>query len=100
VRQISQEIKRLDSDARSWNGSRLSGQEKQLVDAFGASDQRAALPAFLRDLTGLLPQDAWLQALNMDAQGVELIGQAGTASALIPALEPRRGSTTSSSPRP
>ena len=42
---------------------------------------------FLRDLTGLLPQDAWLQALNMDAQGVELIGQAGTASALIPALE-------------
>ena len=89
VRQLSQEIKRLDSDARSVE--RLAaqvGKKKQLVAALrGIEIQGLRSLPFLRDLTGLLPQDAWLQALNMDAQGVELIGQAGTASALIPALE-------------
>ena len=34
-----------------------------------------------------MPQDAWLQSLNMDSQGVEIIGQAGAASQLIPTLE-------------
>jgi len=42
---------------------------------------------FLRDLTELLPQDAWLQALSLEPQGVELIGQADAASPLIQRLE-------------
>jgi len=89
VRQISQEIQRLDSEAKSVE--RLTAavnKKRQLVATLkGIETQGLRSLPFLRDLTGLIPQDAWLQALNMDAQGVELIGQAGTASALIPALE-------------
>ena len=89
VRQLSHEIARLDSDAKSVE--RLAAnvnRKKQVLGALRSVEAQGirSLP-FLRDLTGLLPQDAWLQSLNMDTQGVELIGQAGTASALIPALE-------------
>jgi Tfp pilus assembly protein PilN len=89
VRQISQEIKRFEPEAKSVE--RLAtevNKRKQLVATLqGVQTQGLHSLPFLRDLTGLIPQDAWLQALNMDAQGVELIGQASTASALIPALE-------------
>jgi Tfp pilus assembly protein PilN len=89
VRQVSQEIKRLDPEAKAVE--RLAAEvnkKKQLLAALRGVEAQGlrALP-FLRDLTGLLPQDAWLQSLNLDGQGVELIGQASTASALIPALE-------------
>jgi pilus assembly protein HofN len=89
VRQLSQEIQRLDSDVKGVE--RLAStvaKKKQVLAAMQKVEMQGlrSLP-FLRDLTSLVPQDAWLQALNMDAQGVELIGQAGTASALIPALE-------------
>jgi Tfp pilus assembly protein PilN len=89
VRQISQEIARLAPEAKAVE--RLAAEvnrKKQLVAALrGVETQGLRSLPFLRDLTGLLPQDAWLQSLNMDGQGVELIGQASTASALIPALE-------------
>jgi len=89
VRQISQEIQRLDSEAKSVERlSAMVTKKKQLLATLQSVEAKGlrSLP-FLRDLTSLVPQDAWLQALNMDPQGVELIGQAGTASALIPALE-------------
>jgi len=41
----------------------------------------------LRELTDLIPADAWLTTLSLDTKGVELTGQAGSASALIPVLE-------------
>jgi Tfp pilus assembly protein PilN len=41
----------------------------------------------LRELTELLPTDAWLTMLSLDTKGVELTGQAGAAAALIPLLE-------------
>jgi Tfp pilus assembly protein PilN len=41
----------------------------------------------LRELTELIPSDAWLTTVSLDAKGVELTGQAGAASALIPVLE-------------
>jgi Tfp pilus assembly protein PilN len=41
----------------------------------------------LRELTDLLPNDAWLTLLSMDGKGVELTGQAAAAAALIPLLE-------------
>ena len=89
VRQISQEIKRVEPEAKSVE--RLAtevNKRRQLVATLqGVQTQGLRSLPFLRDLTGLIPQDAWLQALNMDAQGVELIGQASTASALIPTLE-------------
>jgi len=45
-----------------------------------------ALPA-LRELTAVLPNDAWLTAVAFDNKGVELTGQAAAASSLIPLLE-------------
>jgi Tfp pilus assembly protein PilN len=39
----------------------------------------------------LVPADAWLQAVSLDTQGVELTGQAGAASQLIPVLEASPG---------
>ncbi len=41
----------------------------------------------LRELTEILPTDAWLTTVSLDAKGIELTGQAGAASALIPLLE-------------
>jgi Tfp pilus assembly protein PilN len=41
----------------------------------------------LRELTELIPTDAWLQSLTMDRQGLELTGQATAASQLIPLLD-------------
>jgi Tfp pilus assembly protein PilN len=89
VRQLSQEIQRLEADTKSVERlSAMVAKKKQLLTTLRTVEAQGlrSLP-FLRDLTTLVPQDAWLQALNMDPQGVELIGQAGTASALIPALE-------------
>ena len=41
----------------------------------------------LRELTEILPNDAWLTTLALDAKGVELVGQAAAASTLISLLE-------------
>jgi hypothetical protein len=41
----------------------------------------------LRELTELLPNDAWLTTVSLDPKGVELTGQAAAASALISVLE-------------
>jgi Tfp pilus assembly protein PilN len=41
----------------------------------------------VRDLTELVPADAWLTMLTLDGKGIELTGQAAAASALIPLLE-------------
>jgi Tfp pilus assembly protein PilN len=41
----------------------------------------------LRELTELLPTDAWLTMLALDPKGVELTGQAAAAAVLIPLLE-------------
>jgi Tfp pilus assembly protein PilN len=89
VNRLSQEIRRLDPEVRAVQLLAAEvAQKKKLVSSLRlveASGLRA-LP-FLRDLTELVPQDAWLQSLNMDSQGVEIIGQAGAASQLIPTLE-------------
>jgi len=55
------------------------------VDKIGSSAIRP-LP-LLRELTDIIPADAWLTYVAFDAKGVELTGQAGAASTLIPLLE-------------
>jgi Tfp pilus assembly protein PilN len=55
------------------------------VESVGTSMVRP-LP-ILRELTELLPTDAWITQLSFDAKGLELTGQASAASALIPVLE-------------
>jgi general secretion pathway protein L len=65
----------------------LDGKRRLLATIDGA--ERSALRPLpvLRELTELLPNDAWLTLVALDAKGVELTGQATTASALIPLLE-------------
>ena len=89
VRSLSQEIRRLDPEVKAVE--RLAtevAQKRKLVSALAGVEANSmrVLP-FLRDLTELLPQDAWLQALSLEPQGVELIGQADAASPLIQRLE-------------
>jgi Tfp pilus assembly protein PilN len=89
VTRLSQEIKRLDPEVKAVERlAAETAQKKRLIAALQGVQARSLRPLpFMRDLTALVPQDSWLQAVNMDTQGVEIVGQAETASALIPALE-------------
>lgn len=63
-------------------------QKKRLLAAFKAVETSGIRPLpFMRELTELLPQDAWLSTLSLDARSVEMTGQASAASQLIPLLE-------------
>ncbi len=86
---IAQEIRRLDPGVRAVEGMLAEvAQKKRVLAALGAvQDKRIQALPLMRELTNLLPPDAWLQALNMDRQGVEITGQANAASQLIPLLE-------------
>ena len=63
------------------------------VKADGATNSTAwgsygsAANPVLRDLTELLPNDAWLTTVSLDGKGVEVTGAASAASTLIPLLE-------------
>ena len=89
VRRIADEIRRLDPDAKAVE--RLASdvaEHKRLLSLLRSVEQGSLRTlAVLEDLTNLVPADAWLQAVTMDRQGVELTGQATAASQLIPVLE-------------
>jgi Tfp pilus assembly protein PilN len=86
---ISQEIRRIDPEVKTVERMLADvTQKKRVLAALGTvQDGRIQALPLMRELTNLLPQDAWLQALNMDRQGVEITGQANSASQLIPLLE-------------
>jgi len=61
---------------------------RKLVNTVESLEVSALHPLpVLRELTELLPNDAWLTLVSLDAKGAELTGQANAASALIPLLE-------------
>jgi len=63
-------------------------QKKRLLAAFKTVEESGIRPlSVMRELTELLPQDAWLSTLSLDAKSVEITGQASAASQLIPLLE-------------
>jgi Tfp pilus assembly protein PilN len=86
---LTQEIQRLDPDTKIVEGlaAELARKRRALAALESAHDRRIQALPVLRELTETLPGGAWLQALNADRQGVELTGQADSASALIPLLE-------------
>jgi Tfp pilus assembly protein PilN len=86
---IAQEIRRLDPEVKAVERMLTDvTQKKRVLAAFGTvQDGRIQALPLMRELTNLLPQDAWLQALSMDRHGVEITGQANAASQLIPLLE-------------
>src|SRR5437867_2483074 len=86
---LNREIARIDPEVRAAERVvRDLDRKRQLlttVDKIGSSAIRP-LP-LLRELTDIIPADAWLTYVAFDAKGVELTGQAGAASTLIPLLE-------------
>lgn len=86
---LTQEIRRLDPDAKIVEGlaAELARKRRVLSALESAQDRRIQALPVLRELTETLPPGAWLQALTADRQGVELTGQADSASTLIPLLE-------------
>lgn len=87
--QLNRAIRALEPEVRAVE--RLSAElekKRRLVATVKAVEQSSLKPLLLlRELTEIIPADAWLTALNMDAKGVELTGQAAAASQLISLLE-------------
>jgi Tfp pilus assembly protein PilN len=79
----------LDPPARAVEriGKELN-EKKRLLATIRAAEETSlgALP-LLRELTEILPADAWLNTLTVDGKTVEMTGQAAAASQLIPLLE-------------
>jgi len=64
------------------------GRRRRLLALIQSIESTTVRPLpVLRELTELLPNDAWLTMLSLDTKGVELTGQAQAAAALIPLLE-------------
>jgi general secretion pathway protein L len=86
---LDQRIVRLAPDVRAVEQTLTDLERKRRLLTTVQGLERSSLRPLpvLRELTDLLPVDAWLTSLTLDAKGIELTGQAATASALIPLLE-------------
>jgi Tfp pilus assembly protein PilN len=86
---LNGEIARIDPDVRAVERvARELDHKRQLLGTVEKINASALQPlAVLRELTEILPSDAWVTYLAFDAKGVEITGQAGAASNLIPLLE-------------
>jgi hypothetical protein len=86
---INGDIVRLDGEVRATEHMVRELESRRslvsMIDTLNASAMRP-LPV-LRELTELLPNDAWLTLMSLDVKGIELTGQTNAASALIPLLE-------------
>jgi general secretion pathway protein L len=86
---LNAEIARLDPTVKETDRvlRELERKRKLIATAEGMEATGIKPLPVLRDLTELLPNDAWLTTVSLDPKGVELTGQASAASALIPLLE-------------
>jgi len=86
---LNAEIARIDPEVRTVERvARELERKRQLLVTLEKIGTGALQPLpVLRELTEALPSDAWVTYLAFDAKGVELTGQAGAASTLIPLLE-------------
>src|SRR5438132_707522 len=89
LNRINAEINRLDPEVKSVDRvlRELERKRKLLATVNGVEAAGVRPLPVLRELTELLPGDAWLTTVSLDAKGVELTGAASAASALIPLLE-------------
>src|SRR5213594_3965971 len=86
---LNGDIARIDPDVRAVEKvARELEHKRQLLGTVEKINASSLQPlAVLRELTEILPSDAWVTYLAFDSKGVELTGQAGAASNLIPLLE-------------
>jgi Tfp pilus assembly protein PilN len=89
LNRINAEINRLDPDVKAVDRvlRDLERKRKLLATVDGVEAVGIRPLPVLRELTDILPPDAWLTTVSLDAKGVELTGAASAASALIPLLE-------------
>jgi Tfp pilus assembly protein PilN len=85
-------IRELDQEVRVVEGLKAETMQKQrLLAALAAVEEGSLRPlAALRELTEIIPGEAWVTALNLDSKGVEITGQATAANELIPLLDASR----------
>lgn len=86
---ITAEMARLDPEVRAVDAlQRELETRRQMLTIVDEVQAQALKPLpVLRELTELLPNEAWLTMVSLDGKGVELTGQAAAAAALIPLLE-------------
>jgi Tfp pilus assembly PilM family ATPase len=86
---LNAEIVRLDPTVKDVDRALRELERKRKLLATAATLEAAAIRPLpvLRDLTEMLPNDAWLTTVSLDPKGVELTGAASAASTLIPLLE-------------
>lgn len=86
---LNQAIRALDPEVRAVERWSAELEKKRRLLAIVTAVEEASLKPLplLKELTEIIPAEAWLSALTMDAKGVELTGQAAVASQLIPLLE-------------
>lgn len=86
---INAEIARVDPEVRAVERVvRELERKRKLLATVDALERNGLRPLpVLRELTELLPNDAWLTTVSLDPKGVELTGQAAAASTLISILE-------------
>lgn len=89
LNRINAEVGRLDPEVRAVERVlRELERKRKMLATVDAIESNAIRPLpVLRELTEVLPNDAWLTTVSLDSKGVELTGQAAAASALIPLLE-------------
>jgi len=86
---LNARITRLETDVRATERVLQDlERNRRLLATIQSLENSSVRPLpLLRELTELLPNDAWLTLLSADTKGVELTGQASAAAALIPLLE-------------
>jgi general secretion pathway protein L len=89
LRRLNAEIARLEPTVKEADrvARELDRKRKVVATVDGIESSSIRPLPILRDLTELLPNDAWLTTVSLDAKGVELTGAAAAASTLIPLLE-------------
>jgi Tfp pilus assembly protein PilN len=86
---INAEIARVDPEVRAVERVvRELERKRKLLATVDGLDRNGLRPLpVLRELTELMPNDAWLTTVSLDPKGMELTGQAASASTLISILE-------------
>ena len=86
---LNAEISRIDPQLKTVErAARELERKRQLIATLEKAGSGALQPLpVLRELTEIIPGDAWITYLAFDSKGIELTGQAGAASTLIPLLE-------------
>jgi Tfp pilus assembly protein PilN len=85
----NEKVEALTPQIRAIEGvQRELERKRKLLAAIESLEANALRPLpVLRELTDLVPSDAWVTSLSFDTKGVEMSGQSAAASALIPLLE-------------